>query len=247
MEKKRTAIVTGGTGGIGTAICQRLVADYHVVACYFKNGNHDEALKWQSLQEQAGYDIDVFYANMASFADCVKLVKSIFDKYNRIDVLVNNAGITVDVSLKNMTSENWQQVIDANLTGVFNITRNVLPIMLAQNYGRIVSISSINGRKGQFGQCNYSASKAALFGFSKSLALEVATKGITVNTISPGYIETPMLTNMKEDVLKSIVNNIPVRRLGKSQEIAEAVAFLSHTTSGFITGANLDINGGQYM
>lgn len=146
-----------------------------------------------------------------------------------------------------MTLQQWQQVIDANLTGVFNMTRNVLPAMLDKGYGRIISISSINGRKGQFGQCNYAATKAALFGFSKSLALEVANKGITVNTISPGYIETPMLSAMREEVLKSIIASIPVGRLGKPDEVANAVAFLASPESGFITGANLDINGGQYM
>lgn len=146
-----------------------------------------------------------------------------------------------------MASEQWQQVINSNLNSVFNMTRNVLPVMLDKQYGRIISISSINGRKGQFGQCNYSASKAALYGFTKSLAQEVATKGITVNTISPGYIATPMLETMQEDTLKSIIERIPVGRLGKPQEIAEAVAFLANPDAGFITGANLDVNGGQYM
>ncbi|MCA0404342.1 MAG: SDR family oxidoreductase, partial [Proteobacteria bacterium] len=143
--------------------------------------------------------------------------------------------------------QQWQQVIDANLTSVFNMTRNVLPAMLAQGYGRIISISSINGRKGQFGQCNYAATKAALYGFTKSLALEVANKNITVNTVSPGYIETPMLSAMKEEVLKSIIQAIPVGRLGKPEEIAEVVAFLAAEQQSFITGANIDINGGQYM
>jgi acetoacetyl-CoA reductase len=169
------------------------------------------------------------------------------ERFGRIDVLVNNAGITQDSSLKKMTPQQWQQVIDANLTSVFNMTRNVLPAMLDKGYGRIISISSINGRKGQFGQCNYAATKAALFGFTKSLALEVANKGITANTISPGYIETPMLAAMKEEVLKDIIANIPVGRLGKSEEIADAVEFLAASERGFITGANLDINGGQYM
>lgn len=197
--------------------------------------------------EKEGYDIEILYADIANFADCEKLTASIIERYGSIEVLVNNAGITHDSSLKKMTSEQWQQVIDANLTSVFNMTRNVVPAMLDKGYGRIISISSINGRKGQFGQCNYAATKAALFGFTKSLALEVASKGITVNTISPGYIETPMLSSMKEDVLNSIIANIPVGRLGKTEEIAEAVAFLTMPESGFITGANLDVNGGQYM
>lgn len=245
--ERMTAVVTGGTGGIGSAICQCLAADYQVVACYFKSGRHEEAKQWQAEQKAAGYDIDILYADIACFSDCEKLTSLIIEKYGHIDVLVNNAGITVDTTLKKMSPQQWQQVIDANLTSVFNVTRNVLPTMLEKNYGRIISISSINGRKGQFGQCNYAASKAALFGFTKSLAQEVACKGITVNTISPGYIETPMLAAMKEEVLKSIIAHIPVGRLGTPKEVADAVAFLAAPTSGFITGANLDINGGQYM
>ncbi|CEK11912.1 acetoacetyl-CoA reductase [Legionella hackeliae] len=245
--EKMTAVVTGGTGGIGTAICQRLSADCQVIACYFKDGNHEEAKRWQAEQRAAGYEIDIVYANIADFADCEKLAALVLEKYGHVDILVNNAGITVDTSLKKMSAQQWQQVIDANLTSVFNITRNILPSMLEKGYGRIISISSINGRKGQFGQCNYAASKAALFGFAKSLAQEVANKGITVNTISPGYIETPMVAAMKEEVLNSIIANIPVGRLGTPQEVADAVAFLASPRSGFITGANLDINGGQYM
>ncbi|HAT6977340.1 TPA: acetoacetyl-CoA reductase [Legionella pneumophila] len=245
--ERMTAVVTGGTGGIGTAICQHLAADYQVIACYFKNGQHEEAKRWQATQKEAGFDIDILYADTTYFADCEKFTELIMERYGCIDVLVNNAGITCDTTLKKMTLEQWQQVVDANLTSVFNMTRNALPAMLDKGYGRIISISSINGRKGQFGQCNYAATKAGLFGFSKSLALEVANKGITVNTISPGYIETPMLSAMREDVLKSIIANIPIGRLGKPQEIAKAVTFLASPESGFITGANLDINGGQYM
>ncbi|MDI9819201.1 MULTISPECIES: acetoacetyl-CoA reductase [unclassified Legionella] len=245
--EKLIAVVTGGTGGIGTAICQRLADDYQVIACYFKDGKHEEAKRWQEEQKAAGYDIDILYADIAHYADCEKLAALVLEKYGHIDVLVNNAGITVDTSFKKMSPQQWQQVIDANLTSVFNVTRNILPAMLEKGYGRIISISSINGRKGQFGQCNYAASKAALFGFTKSLAQEVASKGITVNTVSPGYIKTPMLAAMKEEVLNNIIANIPVGRLGTPKEIADAVAFLASPASGFITGANIDINGGQYM
>jgi len=244
---KQTVIVTGGTGGIGTAICQRLHEDYKVIACYFKNGKHEEAKKWQDLQRNEGYDFDIVYADIANFADCEKLASLVNERYGCIDVLINNAGITADSSFKKMTPAQWQQVIDANLNSVFNVTRNILPAMLEKGYGRIISISSINGRKGQFGQCNYAASKAALYGFTKSLALEVANKGITVNTISPGYVQTPMLENVKEEILQGIIANIPVGRLGRPEEIADAVAYLAAPGSGFITGANLDINGGQYM
>ena len=244
---KKVAIVTGGTGGIGTAICQRLASDYQVIACYFKQGRHAEAEQWQAEQKKLGFDIDIIYADVVEFADCDKVASSIMERYGSMDVLINNAGITCDTSLRKMTSEQWHHVIDSNLTSVFNMTRNVIPYMLEQGYGRIITISSINGRKGQFGQCNYASSKAALFGFTKSLALEVAAKGVTVNTVSPGYIETPMLTSMKEEVLNAIKAGIPIGRLGYPREVADAIAFLAAPESGFITGANLDINGGQYM
>ncbi|KTD01816.1 acetoacetyl-CoA reductase [Fluoribacter gormanii] len=246
MERK-IAVVTGGTGGIGTAICRRLATNYKVIACYFKNGKHDEVLQWQTLQKKSGYDIEILFANLVNFSDCEALANSIMERFGRIDILINNAGATCDVNLKKMEPHHWQQVIDANLTSTFNITRNVLPFMIEKNYGRIVCISSINGRKGQFGQCNYAATKSALFGFAKSLALEVANKGITVNTISPGYIETSMITTLKREVLDKITNSIPVGRLGKPEEIANAVSFLVGEEAGFITGSNLDINGGQYM
>lgn len=245
--EQMVAVVTGGTGGIGSAICARLASDHQVIACYFKNGNHEEAKQWQMEQKAAGNNIDILYADIVNFADCEKLVSLVRERYGRIDVLVNNAGITSDASLKKMTPEQWQDVIDANLTSVYNVTHNVLPLMLEKEYGRIINISSINGRKGQFGQCNYAASKSALFGFSKSLAQEVASKGITVNTISPGYIDTPMLQGVKDDVLQSIIANIPVGRLGRPEEIAHVVAFFAARESSFITGANLDVNGGQYM
>lgn len=245
--QKRVAVVTGGTGGIGTAICQRLASEFQVVACYFKHGNHEEAKQWQMEQQNLGYNVDIVYGDIAQFADCEKLTGLVMERYGQIDILVNNAGITNDSSLRKMSPQQWHDVIDSNLTSVFNMTRNVIPVMLEKGYGRIVSISSINGRKGQFGQCNYASSKAALFGFTKSLALEVASKGITVNTISPGYIETHMLSGVKEEVLQSIIADIPVGRLGYPREVADAVAFLVSPDSAFITGANIDVNGGQYM
>lgn len=245
--ERMVAVVTGGTGGIGTAICQELSKNNKVIACYFKDGRHEEAKRWQEEQQQLGYDIDIVYGDIAQYPDCEKLTALIMERYGAIDILVNNAGITQDSSLRKMTPQQWQHVIDANLTSVFNMTRNIIPHMLDKKFGRIINISSINGRKGQYGQCNYAATKAALFGFTTSLALEVASKGITVNTVSPGYIETAMLASMKEDVLNSIISNIPVGRLGYPKEIAHAVAFLAGEESAFITGANLDINGGQYM
>jgi acetoacetyl-CoA reductase len=243
---KKVVLVTGGTGGIGTAICQRLAHDFTVIACYFKAGNHQHALNWQQHQQQLGFDCQLIYADIRQPQDCEDMVLSIVERFSRIDVLVNNAGMTADASLKNMNTQQWLDVIDTNLNSVFNLTKQVLPVMLNQAYGRIISISSINGRKGQFGQCNYAASKSALYGFSKSLAQEVAKKGITVNTISPGYIQTPMLESMKPEILEAIVKDIPVGRLGKPEEIASMVEFLAREESGFITGANFDINGGQY-
>ncbi|WP_058534745.1 acetoacetyl-CoA reductase [Legionella saoudiensis] len=245
---RKVAVVTGGTGGIGSAICRRLdKAGYQVVACYFKDGNHTQARRWQAAQRAAGFDIEILYANVSKFSDCENFAQILLEWFGRVDVLVNNAGITSDSSFKKMSFEQWQQTLDANLTSVFNMTRTLLLPMLDKSYGRIINISSVNGRKGQFGQCNYAATKSALFGFSKSLALEVAKNGITVNTISPGYIETPMLAKMSPDILKSIIGNISVGRLGQPEEVAEAVAFLASDEAGFITGANLDINGGQYM
>ncbi|MCE0722750.1 acetoacetyl-CoA reductase [Legionella resiliens] len=245
---QRIALVTGGTGGIGTAICQEMQdLNYQVIACYFKHGHHELAREWQKKQSMQGFDIDIVYADISSFNDCEKLTDLVIEKYGKIDVLVNNAGVTHDASLKKMTPEQWQEVINANLNSVFNMTKTVLSNMLDNGYGRIITISSINGRKGQFGQCNYAASKSALYGFTKSLAQEVAKKGITVNTVSPGYINTEMLAAMRDDILDAIIAQIPVGRLGKPQEIARVVAFLADEQSGFITGANFDINGGQYM
>jgi acetoacetyl-CoA reductase len=245
--QKQVAVVTGGTGGIGSAISQRLAQEFQVVACYFKNGRHEEAKKWQSEQRELGYDIDIVYGDVAVYSDCEKLAVLVKERYGRIDVLINNAGITKDCSLRKMTEAQWHEVLDSNLTSVFNMTRNILPLMIDQGYGRIVNISSINGRKGQFGQANYASSKSALYGFTKSVALEVAAKGVTVNVVSPGYIQTSMLTDVKEEVLNAIIANIPVGRLGSPKEVADVVAFLVSPESGFITGSNIDVNGGQYM
>lgn len=247
MEKK-VAVVTGGTGGIGSAICRRLAQlNYLVIACYFKDGNHEKAKKWQSVQRAAGFEIEILYADITKFHECEHFIQQVMERYGHIDILVNNAGITSDSSFKKMTPLQWEQTLETNLTSVFNMTRSVILPMINQGFGRIINISSINGRKGQIGQCNYSSSKAALFGFSKSLALEVAKNGITVNTISPGYIETSMLADMKPEILQTIKESIPVGRLGQPEEIASAVTFLISDEAGFITGANLDVNGGQYM
>ena len=244
--RKKITLVTGGTGGIGTAICQKLSSEFQVVANYFKQKDHEKAMEWQHQQKQLGFPVEILYGDIRCIEDCQQMVSLMLERYGQIDVLINNAGTTADSTLKNMSKQQWDSVINTNLNSVFNLTSQVLPVMLQQNYGRIISISSINGRKGQFGQCNYAASKSALYGFSKSLAQEVASKGITVNTISPGYIETPMLTKMKPEILQQIISTIPVGRLGKPEEIADLVFFLAQPSSAFITGANIDINGGQY-
>lgn len=244
----RVVLVTGGTGGLGTAISQRMATQgYQVIAAYFKKGQHDLARAWQENQKKLGFDIEIAYANLTCFDDCTKLTDMIIERYKKIDILVNNAGITQDVKLEKMTLQQWSSVITANLDSVFNITRSILPFMIAESWGRIISVASINAEKGQFGQCNYASSKAGLYGFSKSLAQEVAKKNITVNTVSPGYIKTEILNSIKVEILDKIIANIPVGRLGRPEEVAHVVSFLSNEESGFITGANFDINGGQYM
>lgn len=246
--KSKVVVVTGGTGGIGTAISRKMAEQsYQTIACYYRQGNHHEAKAWQDEQKQAGLHIDVVYADISSFEDCKKLTAEVIERFGTIDILINNAGVTSDSSFKKMKPEQWHQVINANLNGIYNITQNVIPFMLEQSYGRIINIASINGRKGQFGQCNYAAAKAGLYGFTKSLAREVAKYGITVNTISPGYTKTPMVEKMKQAVLDEIIADIPIGRLAYPEEIAAGVAFLASPEAGFITGANLDINGGQYM
>jgi acetoacetyl-CoA reductase len=248
MKESQVAVVTGGTGGIGSAICQNLAQNgYHVVACYYKGGNHAVAKQWQKEQLARGVTVDIAYADIARYEDCEKLAHLVLEKYGAVNVLVNNAGITKDTSFKKMQKSQWHEVIDANLNSLFNVTRNFINSMLDNGDGRIINISSINGRKGQFGQCNYSASKSAIFGFTKSLAQEVAKKGVTVNAVSPGYIKTEMLAHLKQEVLDAIIAQIPVGRLGSVEEIARLVTFLADKESGYITGSNFDINGGQYM
>jgi acetoacetyl-CoA reductase len=241
----RVALVTGGTGGIGTAICRRLADDgFKVVAGY---SNAEKAKRWQSEQHAAGYDIAIAYANVADFDSCQQCYQEIVAKYGPVSVLVNNAGITRDTTLKRMTPEQWNEVIQTNLNSVFNLSRACLEDMLQKQFGRIINISSINGQKGQFGQTNYCAAKAGMHGFTKALAQEVASKGITVNTISPGYIATDMIMAMPEEIREQIREQIPVKRFGKPEEIARAVAFLAAEEAGFITGSDMSVNGGQYM
>ncbi|SEI94208.1 acetoacetyl-CoA reductase [Allopseudospirillum japonicum] len=242
---KRIAWVTGGTGGIGTGIC-RALADQglQVVAGY---SNKEKALAWQAEQKAAGYDFGISQANVGDFASCQASYQEICETYGPVSVLVNNAGITRDGVMKKMSFEQWDQVLRTNLDSVFNASKACLDGMLEAKFGRIINISSINGEKGQFGQTNYSAAKAGMHGFTKALAQEVASKGITVNTISPGYIATDMIMKIDEEIREKIRKGIPVGRFGTPEDIARTVVFLAAEEASFITGANLSVNGGQYM
>jgi acetoacetyl-CoA reductase len=237
----RVAFVTGGTRGIGRAISARLkAAGYRVAAGYAGN---------EVAANAAASELGLFVVkgNVSSFEDCAAAVVTVQQALGPIDVLVNNAGITRDAVLHRMTPEQWNEVIHVNLASIFNMTRNVIEGMRERNYGRIINISSINGQKGQIGQTNYSAAKAGMIGFSKALAQENAKKGITVNTIAPGYIDTEMVSAVPKAVLDQIIAGIPVGRLGMADEIARCVAFLAAEDAGFITGATLSVNGGQYI
>ncbi len=238
----RVALVTGGTRGIGAAISIALKeAGYSVAASY---GGNDEAAN--KFKGETG--IAVFKWDVGDFEACKAGVAQVEGDLGPIDVLVNNAGITRDGTLHRMSLDNWRAVISTNLDSLFNMTRNVIEGMRERNYGRIISISSINGQKGQFGQANYSTAKAGVFGFTKAVAQENAAKGITVNAIAPGYIGTEMVRAVPEDVLKTkILPLIPVGRLGEPEEIARCVVFLAGEDAGFITGATISANGGQYM
>ncbi|WP_346796451.1 acetoacetyl-CoA reductase [Halomonas sp. Bachu 37] len=240
------AWVTGGTGGIGTAICRTLAdAGFQVVAGYH---NPEKAKTWLETQKADGYtNIALSGVDLSDHDACLAGAREIQDSYGPISVLVNCAGITRDGTMKKMSYEQWYEVIDTNLNSVFNTCRSVIDMMLEHGYGRIINISSINGRKGQFGQANYAAAKAGMHGLTMSLAQETATKGITVNTVSPGYIATDMIMKIPEKVREAIRETIPVKRYGTPEEIGRLVAFLADQESGFITGANIDINGGQFM
>jgi acetoacetyl-CoA reductase len=248
MEKKRIALVTGGTGGIGTYICRELAdKGYQVIAGYYSNGSKEKAVDWQKEQAKDGYDMAIAFADIRDYESCETCISGIEKEMGSIDVLVNNAGITRDTTFRKMSPLQWHDVIEANLSSMFNVTRLVINGMLEQNFGRIINISSVNGQKGQFGQANYSAAKAGIHGFTKALAQEVARKGVTVNTISPGYIATSMIMDVPEDVRDEILKGIPVGRFGTPEDIARVVSFLAADESGFITGSNIAANGGQHM
>lgn len=235
------AIVTGGTRGIGLAITQALRAEnYQVAAFYF--GNEEAA---QKCAAETGAKI--YKVNVADFAECQKAVEQVEAELGPVSVLVNNAGITKDGMLHKMTPESWSDVIETNMTSCFNMCRAVIMGMRDRKFGRIINISSINGQKGQLGQCNYSAAKAGMLGFTRALAQESAAKGITVNAICPGYIATDMTASMPQEVLESIIRQIPAARMGKPEEIADMVVFLASDRASFVTGATMTVNGGQYI
>ena len=241
----KLAYVTGGMGGIGTGICRKFhEMGYKVVAGCGPTRDYN---KWLAEQKAAGY---TFYASVGNVAD-FDSTKAAFEKvraeHGSTDILVNNAGVTRDSVLRKMSLADWRTVIDTNLNSLFNVTKQVIDGMLDRGWGRIVNISSVNGEKGQFGQTNYSAAKAGMHGFTMALAQEVASKGVTVNTVSPGYIATDMVMAVREDVREKIIQTIPVKRLGKAEEIGSIVGWLTTNDGGFTTGADFSCNGGLHM
>jgi acetoacetyl-CoA reductase len=246
-EAKKVALVTGGIGGIGTAICRRLARDGFQVVANHHPSETEAALSWKNDQAADGLDIDTIGADVASFEDSGRMVAEIKERHGPVAVLVNCAGITRDKTFKKMEESHWRAVIDVNLNSVFNVTRQVWEDMLEGGFGRIVNISSVNGQRGQFGQANYAAAKAGMHGITMTLAQEGAAKGITVNTVSPGYVETAMTLAMRDDVREAIIAGVPMRRMGKPEEIASAIAFLVAEENGYVTGANLPVNGGLFV
>jgi acetoacetyl-CoA reductase len=244
---KRVALVTGGMGGLGEAICIKLAAlGYTVVTTY--SPSNTKAREWLQTMRVQGFDFYAYACDVTDWESCQACVRKVTAEIGAVDVLVNNAGITRDMTFKRMDKINWDAVIHANLDSCFNMAKQVCDGMVDRGWGRVINISSVNGQKGAFGQTNYSAAKAGMHGFTKALALEVARKGVTVNTISPGYIGTRMVTAIPKEVLDSkIIPQIPLGRLGKPEEVAGLVAYLASEEAAFVTGANIAINGGQHM
>ncbi len=242
---KKVAYVTGGMGGIGTTMCQRLHRDgFTVVAgC----GPSRDFKKWLDEQTALGYHFHASVGNVGDWDSTTAAFQKVKAEFGPVDVLVNNAGITRDGMFRKMNRADWDAVIETNLTSLFNVTKQVIEDMLEKGWGRIINISSVNGEKGQFGQTNYSAAKAGMHGFTMALAQEVANKGVTVNTVSPGYIATDMVKAIRQDVLDKIIAGIPVKRLGTPDDIASMVAWVASDESGFATGADFSVNGGLHM
>lgn len=244
---QRVALVTGGMGGLGEAICIKLAALGYKVVTTHSLGNKT-VTEWLRTMNDMGYGFKAYPCDVADYDSCKACVEAVTKDLGPIDILVNNAGITRDMTFKKMSKADWDAVIHTNLDSCFNMTKQVMDGMVERGWGRVINISSVNGQKGAFGQTNYSAAKAGIHGFTKALALEVAKKSVTVNTISPGYIGTKMVMAIPQEVLDSkILPQIPVSRLGKPEEIAGLVAYLSSEEAAFVTGANISINGGQHM
>ncbi len=243
----RVALVTGGMGGLGEAVCIKLAALGYKVVTTYSPGNA-KVQDWLKAMNNMGYGFKAYPCDVTDFESARSCVETVAGEVGPVDVLVNNAGITRDMTFKKMTKGDWDAVIHTNLDSVFNMTKQVMDGMIERRWGRVINVSSVNGQKGAFGQTNYSAAKAGMHGFTKALALEVAKQGVTVNTISPGYIGTKMVTAIPQEILDSkILPQIPVNRLGKPEEIAGLVAYLASDEAAFVTGANISINGGQHM
>lgn len=247
MSEQKIALVTGAIGGIGTAICQQLAAQGCKVYANYFPPMADDANTWQAAQTTNGAAIEVIGADVSSAEACREMIRTIEAADGQVDILVNAAGITRDGTLKKMPEENWAAVIDTNLNSVYNATQPVFEGMCNRGFGRVINISSVNGQRGQFGQTNYATAKAGMHGFTMSAAQEGAAKGVTVNTISPGYIETAMTAAIPEDVLASIVSGIPARKMGQPEDIATMVGFLASEQASYVTGANIPVNGGLFM
>jgi acetoacetyl-CoA reductase len=247
MSDQKVALITGGMGGLGAAICCRLHADgFRVATTYSPSNTH--AAAWLKAQKDQGFAFAAYQADVCDYGACEQALKALYTELGRVDVLVNNAGITRDQSLRKMTPDDWLSVMRTNLDSVFNMSKQVIEPMLKQKWGRIINISSVNGQKGAFGQTNYAAAKAGVHGFTMALALEVARHGITVNTVSPGYLRTAMVMKVPGDIMESkILPQIPMGRLGEPDEVAGLVAYLASDAAAFVTGANIAINGGQHM
>ena len=242
---KKVAYVTGGMGGIGTVICQRLAkSGFNVVAGCGPSRNSQQ---WIDEQAALGFTFHASVGNVADWESTREAFAKVKSELGPVDVLVNNAGITRDGLFRKMSLDDWRAVIDTNLNSLFNVTKQVLDDIVERRFGRIINISSVNGQKGQFGQTNYSTAKAGIHGFTMALAQEVASKGVTVNTVSPGYIGTDMVRSIRPEVLEKIVETIPVKRLGTSEEIASMIAWIASEDAGFATGADFSVNGGLHM
>ncbi len=246
MFEGRVALVTGGTRGIGAAITQALVESGASVAAGYSRGR-ESAETFARQMSQKGAAVSIHQGRVDDVVDCNRVVKEVMDRFGRIDYLINNAGITVDKTVRKMTVDDWRQVLDVNLSGAFQMTKAVLEHMIERGSGRIINISSVIGETGNVGQANYAASKAGLFGFTKSLALEMAQRGITVNCVAPGFVATEMVAAIPEAALSKVVEKIPQRRLGRPEEVARVVRFLLEDDSSYITGAVYSINGGLDM